>query len=108
MCREGEDGVKEPIGLLLSLSAMPTGVNAGGFEPANFAAKASIFRGCCCEDELDDGIPAPIPAPVPVTVPGPIPALELTPKPEEVEDDAGDEPVVDRENEPKESTTGDT
>ncbi|KAF9178881.1 hypothetical protein BGZ51_006712 [Haplosporangium sp. Z 767] len=83
---------------------MPTGANAGGFEPANFAAKASIVRGCCCEDELDDGIPAPIP----VAVPDPIPALELTPKVEEAEDDAGDEPAVDRENEPKEPTTGGT
>lgn len=76
------------MGLRRSLSGVPAGTRAGescraanfsfaSFESANFAASASIFRGCLATEVDDDTGPAPLllllspfpPPPPPVVIP---------------------------------------
>lgn len=81
-----DEGAKDPAGALLSLSGSVAGVSAGdscrvanfsfaSLESANFAARASIFRGCFCVFELDEAMLEPVLTPAPA----PDPALGLIP-----------------------------
>lgn len=68
------------MGLRRSLSGVPAGTRAGescraanfsfaSFESANFAASASIFRGCLAKEVDDDTGPVPFPPIPPVVFP---------------------------------------
>jgi hypothetical protein len=54
------------------------------FEPANFAASASIFRGCS-DTDVDDTAPVPLPTPFPPVPPKVdcVPETVLLPSPED-------------------------